>query len=56
MMTVNWTSSVQKIVVMMIKREGYKCCLEVTHLKKTGSCSEKKRGWQDAYMGKLVQE
>lgn len=30
MMTVNWTSSVQKIVVMMIKREGYICCLEVT--------------------------
>ena len=56
MMTVNWTSSVQKIVVMMIKKEGCICCLEVTHLKKTGSCSEKKKGWQDAYMGKLVQE
>lgn len=42
MMTVNWTSSVQKIVVMMIKKEGYICCLEVTHLEKTGSCSEKK--------------
>ena len=53
MMTVNWTSSVQKIVVMMIKREGYICCLEVTHLKKTGSCSEKKKGLAGRIYGKI---